>query len=150
VRLHREVSGDGPPVLLVRAAVADSQMWEPLAGHLVAAGHRAVACDPRGFGRSPRPTGRFSHAADLVELLDDLAIDRAAVVGASWGGKVTLELALRMWIDRPAGAPRPGAARRRAAGADRGRRTPAGARAPGRGRRRARAVPQPSRAGVTS
>jgi pimeloyl-ACP methyl ester carboxylesterase len=70
-------------------------MWEPLAERLVAAGHRVVACDLRGFGRSPLPPGRFSHAADLVELLDELGIDRAAVVGASWGGKVTLELALR-------------------------------------------------------
>jgi 3-oxoadipate enol-lactonase len=95
VRLHREERGDGPPVLLVHAGVADLRMWEPLAERLAAAGRRTVACDLRGFGRSELPPGRFSHAADLVELLDDLAIERIAVVGASWGGKVALELALR-------------------------------------------------------
>jgi 3-oxoadipate enol-lactonase len=95
VRLHREVRGQGPPVLLVHAGIADSRMWEPLAARLVAAGYRTVAPDLRGFGRSPLPPETFSPAADLVELLDDLGIDRAPVVGASFGGRVTLELALR-------------------------------------------------------
>jgi 3-oxoadipate enol-lactonase len=95
VRLHHDVRGDGPPVLLVHAGIADSRMWEPLAERLVATGRRVIACDLRGFGRTPLPQGRFSHAADLVELLDELGVERTAVVAASWGGKVTLELALR-------------------------------------------------------
>jgi 3-oxoadipate enol-lactonase len=95
VRRHHEVRGHGPPVLLVHAGIADSRMWDPLAARLVAAGRRIVACDLRGFGRTPLPEGRFSHAADLVELLDELGIERTAVVAPSWGGKVTLGLALR-------------------------------------------------------
>ena len=95
MRLHREVRGDGPPVLLVHAGIADSRMWEPLAERLVAAGRQAVACDLRGFGRSPLPPGPYAPSADLVELLDELGIERLPVVGASWGGLATLELALR-------------------------------------------------------
>jgi 3-oxoadipate enol-lactonase len=95
VTLHHEVRGDGPPVLLVHAGIADSRMWAPLAERLVAAGHRVVTCDLRGFGRTPLDPGVVSNAADLVALLDHLGIDRAAVVGASFGGRVALELSLR-------------------------------------------------------
>jgi len=93
--LHRTVDGDGPAVLLVHAGIADSRMWEPLAERLVAAGYRTVAPDLQGFGRTPLEPGIVSNAGDLVALLDELGIDRAAVVGASFGGRVALELALR-------------------------------------------------------
>jgi len=93
--LHHEVRGDGPVVLLIHAGIADSRMWGPLGDRLVAAGFRAVTCDLRGFGRTPIEPGVISNAADVVALLDELGIERAAVVGASFGGRVTLELALR-------------------------------------------------------
>jgi len=93
--LHHEVRGDGPAVLLLHAGIADSRMWEPLVAHLVDAGHRTIACDLRGFGRTPLEPGVVSNAGDVVALLDELAIDRATVVGASFGGRVALELALR-------------------------------------------------------
>jgi 3-oxoadipate enol-lactonase len=95
VTLHHDVRGDGPPVLLVHAGIADSRMWPPVAERLVAAGYRVVTCDLRGFGRTPLEAGLVSHAADLVALLDEVGIDRAAIVGASFGGLVTLDLALR-------------------------------------------------------
>jgi 3-oxoadipate enol-lactonase len=95
VTLHHEVRGDGPPLLLVHAGIADSRMWAPLADRLVGAGHRVITCDLRGFGQTPLEPGIVSHPADLVALLDELAIDRATVVGASFGGLVSLALALR-------------------------------------------------------
>jgi len=95
VTLHHEVRGDGPAVLLVHAGIADSRMWAPLAEHLVAAGYRVVTCDLPGFGRTPLAPGVVSPAADLLTLLDDLGVERAAVVGASFGGLVSLQLALR-------------------------------------------------------
>jgi 3-oxoadipate enol-lactonase len=93
--LHHVVAGEGPDVLLVHAGIADSRMWEPLAGRLAAAGYRAIAPDLRGFGQTPLTPGVVSNAGDLVALLDELGVARAAVVGASFGGRVTLELALR-------------------------------------------------------
>jgi 3-oxoadipate enol-lactonase len=95
VRLQREVRGDGPPLLLVHAGIADSRMWEPLAERLVTAGHRVVTCDLPGFGGTPLEPGLVSPAAELVELLDELGIERIAAVGASFGGRVAIELALR-------------------------------------------------------
>jgi pimeloyl-ACP methyl ester carboxylesterase len=93
--LHHAVRGAGADVLLVHAGIADSRMWEPLAERLVAAGYRVVTADLRGFGRTPLEPGVVSNAGDLVALLDELGIERAAVVGASFGGRVALELALR-------------------------------------------------------
>jgi 3-oxoadipate enol-lactonase len=92
--LHHAVRGDGPPALLVHAGIADSRMWAPVAERLAGA-HRVVTCDLRGFGRTPLPPRRVSNVADLVALLAALGIERAAVVGASFGGRVALELALR-------------------------------------------------------
>src|SRR5262245_51651603 len=92
--LHHEVRGDGPAVLLVHAGIADSRMWGPLADRLVAAGFRVVTADLRGFGRTPIEAGVFSNPADLIAVLDELGIARVAVVGASYGGRVSLELAI--------------------------------------------------------
>jgi 3-oxoadipate enol-lactonase len=93
--LHHAVRGDGPPVLFVHAGIADSRMWDGFAERLVAGGHRTIACDLRGFGRSPLTPGVVSNAADLLALLDHLGLERAAVVGASFGGLQALDLALR-------------------------------------------------------
>ena len=92
--LFHEQHGDGPAVLLVHAGVADSRMWAGIVPRLAEA-HRVIACDLRGFGRSPLEPGPYSHGSDLLELLDGLGVDRAAVVAASMGGQVALELALR-------------------------------------------------------
>jgi 3-oxoadipate enol-lactonase len=92
--LHHELQGDGPPVLLVHAGVADLRMWAGVAQRLSSA-HRVIVCDLRGFGRTPLPPGPVSHTGDLVSLLDDLGVAATAVGGASFGGEVALELALR-------------------------------------------------------
>jgi 3-oxoadipate enol-lactonase len=63
VTLHYAVRGDGPAVLLVHAGIADSRMWEPLAGRLVDAGYPVVTCDLRGFGGTPLERGDLDAAA---------------------------------------------------------------------------------------
>lgn len=83
---------DDHPLVLVHAGVADARMWEPIVPAL-AAGHRVVRFDMRGYGRSLSGRGPFAPAADLAGLLDALAVERAHVVGASFGGLVALELA---------------------------------------------------------
>ena len=92
--LHHELQGDGPPLLLVHAGVADLRMWAGVAQRLSSV-HRVIVCDLRGFGRTPLRDGRFSHADDLVSLLDDIGVALTAVGGASFGGAVALELAIR-------------------------------------------------------
>lgn len=77
-------------VLLLHAGIADSRMWQPQADALGAVGHRVLAPDLRGFGVRPLEPEPFSYARDVETLLDG----PAAVVGASLGGRVALELAL--------------------------------------------------------
>jgi pimeloyl-ACP methyl ester carboxylesterase len=84
--------GEGEALVLVHAGVADARMWEPLLPALTAS-HRVVRYDLRGAGRTRSQPGAYSNADDLAALLDALAIDRAHVVGASYGGQVALEFA---------------------------------------------------------
>lgn len=92
--LHVEAAGSGPGVLLLHAGIADSRMWDGQFAALVAAGYRAVRYDLRGFGASDFPPGPFSNPDDAVAVLDAAGIDRAAVVGASFGGLIAVDLAL--------------------------------------------------------
>ena len=87
-----EGDGTGAPLVLVHAGVADARMWEPIVPAL-AASHRVVRLDMRGFGRTRSARGTFSPSGDLAALLGALGIERAHVVGASFGGLVALELA---------------------------------------------------------
>jgi 3-oxoadipate enol-lactonase len=93
VTIAHDVHGDGPAVLLVHEGVADRRMWRGQVP-VLARDHRVVAVDLRGFGETPLSSGPFSHAEDLREVLDELGIERATVVGGSFGAKVALELAV--------------------------------------------------------
>ncbi len=85
-------AGPRPAVLLLHAGVCDRRMWRPQTEAL-APTHRVIAPDLPGFGDSPLEPGEFSTATELVDLLDKLGIEQTAVVGASYGGRVALELA---------------------------------------------------------
>ena len=91
--LAHDVDGDGPVVLLLHAGVADRRMWEPIVAPLRHA-FRVVRADLRGYGDSPLPGGEYADADDVAALLDSLDVRDAAVVGASFGGRVALELAV--------------------------------------------------------
>jgi len=88
-----ETHGDGPVVLLVHEGVADRRMWRGQAP-VLARHHRVVAVDLRGFGETPHASGPFSNVDDLREVLDELGIERATVVGGSYGAKVALGFAV--------------------------------------------------------
>jgi pimeloyl-ACP methyl ester carboxylesterase len=85
--------GDGPPLVLIHAGVADARMWEQLLPALTPS-HRVVRYDMRGFGQTRSPRGSFSPAGDLAALLDTLGIARAHIAGASLGGLIALEFAV--------------------------------------------------------
>ena len=68
-------------------------MWDPQ-WETYSRAHRVVRYDQRGFGRSPIGPGRFSHARDLVELIEQQALESVSLVGVSMGGRVALEVAL--------------------------------------------------------
>ncbi|TXS11100.1 alpha/beta hydrolase [Streptomyces sp. adm13(2018)] len=93
--LSHDLAGQGPStVLLLHSGVCDRRMWDGQVPVLAAAGHRVARCDLRGFGDTPVDAAHV-HADDVRDLLDHLGTERAAVVGASFGGTVALELAVR-------------------------------------------------------
>jgi len=88
-----ETHGDGPAVLLVHEGVADRRMWRGQVP-VLARDHRVVTVDLRGFGETSNASGPFSNVDDLREVLDELGIERATVVGGSYGAKVALGFAV--------------------------------------------------------
>jgi 3-oxoadipate enol-lactonase len=93
-RVAFERTGEGPAVVLIHAGIADRRMWEPQWTSLADA-FALVRLDLRGFGDSPFSGGEtVCHGADVVAVLDAAGIERAALVGASLGGRIALEVAV--------------------------------------------------------
>ena len=92
--LHHTVTGSGPAVVLIHAGVADGRMWDATRDGLSDA-WTVVVPDLRGFGDSPVPPADavWTNSGDVLDLLDHLGIAEAAVVGASYGGGVAIEVA---------------------------------------------------------
>ena len=92
-RLSYEVCGEGEPLVLVHAGIADRRMWD---GQMqaFASDFRTVRYDMRGFGETAMAEGPFSHHEDMRGLLDSLGIERAHLVGCSMGGGAALDFAL--------------------------------------------------------
>lgn len=91
-------AGEGPAVLLLHGFPDSWHLWRHQVPALVAAGHRVIAPDLRGFGESDRPDGvdQYSLAhvvTDVVGILDAAGEGRVAVVGHDWGAAVAWALA---------------------------------------------------------
>jgi len=88
--------GSGPAVLLIHGASSNAEdMRVALSGHLD--GYRAIYIDRPGLGWSERPDGRWTpqrEAALIRDLMTALDIEDPVVVGHSWGGAVTMRLAI--------------------------------------------------------
>lgn len=99
VRLHYIERGQGEPLLLLHGNGAMIEDWEA-SGLLdeLAATHRVIAFDRPGFGHSERPRTTLwtpsPQAALIASAMRMLGMERALVVGHSWGTLVTLALAL--------------------------------------------------------
>ncbi|MFF4402261.1 alpha/beta fold hydrolase [Streptomyces sp. NPDC001480] len=98
-RLHLVEQGTGPLVLLVHGFPESWYSWRRQLPALAAAGHRAVAIDVRGYGRSSKPAATDAYRMlDLVE--DNVAVVRAlgqenaVVVGHDWGANIAAASAL--------------------------------------------------------
>ncbi len=99
VRLGYEVFGDGPTTVLLLPTwtIIHSRFWKMQVPYL-ARYYRVVTYDGPGNGRSDRVTdpARFtpeSYAADALAILDEVAVERAVVVGLSMGGQYGVMLA---------------------------------------------------------
>ena len=90
--LHYEVAGEGPPVVLVHEGIADSRMWEPQWTSFPPAPSDGPLRHARLRRVPDRASGSFSHARDLVGLIESLELAPAALVGVSLGGAVALDV----------------------------------------------------------
>lgn len=107
VTLSGEEAGQGPAVVLLHGLTATRRYVVMGSKALERGGHRVVAYDARGHGRSsgaPEP-GAYAYgdlAGDLLAVLDDRGIDRAVLAGASMGAHTIVRFALDH-LDRVAG-----------------------------------------------
>jgi len=89
IKLYYEDYGTGDPVILIHGWPLSAQMWEYQTQVLVEAGHRVIAYDRRGFGRSDKPWGGYDYdtlAKDLNDLITGLDLKNVTIVGFSMGG----------------------------------------------------------------
>jgi 3-oxoadipate enol-lactonase len=92
-RLHYEVAGEGPALLLLHAGVGDSRMWDDQFG-VFAQHYNVIRYDLRGWGKSVVSPGVFSYHGDIAGLLNFLNIEKAYVIGLSFGGRVAIDFTL--------------------------------------------------------
>ncbi|HEU4769234.1 MAG TPA: alpha/beta hydrolase [Pyrinomonadaceae bacterium] len=99
-RVHYQEAGHpaAPPLVLIHGFASSTLVWSKVFLSLAAAGFRVIAIDMLGFGYSGKPrNGEYTiggQAKVLVGLLDELGIERATLVGSSYGGAVAATCAL--------------------------------------------------------
>jgi pimeloyl-ACP methyl ester carboxylesterase len=88
-------AGEGPVLLLLHGIAGSSETWVP-AMRLLQRDYTVLAPDFLGHGSSAKPPGDYSlgnHAAGIRDFLDILGVDRATLIGQSYGGGVAMQFA---------------------------------------------------------
>lgn len=102
LKVHYEVVGKGHPVLLLHGWGGSSKSMAPVQSFLSDA-HEVISLDLPGFGESTEPSSpwtSFDYAAVVADLLKSLGLDRVAIIGHSFGGKIAIHLALMGYAHR--------------------------------------------------
>jgi len=89
IDLYYEDHGTGKPVVLIHGYPLSGASWEKQTAVLLAAGHRVITYDRRGFGKSSQPTVGYNNdtfADDLRKVVTALDLRDFALVGFSMGG----------------------------------------------------------------
>jgi pimeloyl-ACP methyl ester carboxylesterase len=109
IAYHETGPANGPPVFLMHGFPYDIHSYAEVAPMLAAAGCRVVVPYLRGFGptrflseATPRSGEQAALGADLLALMDALAIPRAVLAGYDWGGRAACVVAA-LWPERCAG-----------------------------------------------
>ena len=109
VAYHEAGPADGPPVFLMHGFPYDIHAYAEVAPILAAAGCRVIVPFLRGYGATrflhadtPRSGEQAALGADLLALMDALAIPRAVLAGYDWGGRACCIVAA-LWPERCAG-----------------------------------------------
>ena len=93
---HYLKSGDGPPVVLLHGGASDSQDWVETIKAL-SNSFTLYAPDLLGFGRNERKSGGYylyEFSDFVLEFMDAIGLEKPFLVGHSFGGRLSLEIAL--------------------------------------------------------
>ena len=96
-RIYYATYGAGAPVILLHGGLANGLYWGDQVPALVGAGYCAIVIDSRGHGRSSRDDRPYTYelmASDVVAVMDQLHLPKAAVVGWSDGAIIGLVMAM--------------------------------------------------------
>ena len=99
--------GQGRPVVLIHGWPLDGDMWSDQARFLAENGQRVIAYDRRGFGRSEQPWTGYGYdrlATDLANVLEQLDLREATLVGFSMGGGEVARYIAKFGVSRLSGA----------------------------------------------
>jgi haloalkane dehalogenase len=101
LRLHYLDEGTGHPILLFHGEPTWSYLYRKMVPPLVAAGHRCIAPDYFGFGRSDKPERQDwytydRHVESMMRLVEELDLRDATAVVQDWGGPIGLRVATEM------------------------------------------------------
>ena len=93
LNVHLFGPDDGRPVVALHGVTGHARRWAVLAEQLPEL--RLIAVDLRGHGHSPKtpPWGFEQHVDDVLAVLDDHGLDRAPIMGHSFGGAIALHVA---------------------------------------------------------
>ena len=92
-QLYYEVRGDGHPLVLIHAGVADRTMWDAQMEAFTER-YRVIRYDTRGYGKTTTEAVEFSNRQDLHDLLRHLGVDSSYVLGISRGSMIATDFAL--------------------------------------------------------
>jgi pimeloyl-ACP methyl ester carboxylesterase len=95
-RIWYTTYGSGPPTILLHGGLGHGGNWGYQVPALTSSGHRAIVIDSRGHGRSTRDQRPYTYelmASDVLAVMDQLHVERAAFVGWSDGACTALILA---------------------------------------------------------
>lgn len=92
-RVYFEAAGDGHPLVLIHAGIADCRMWNEQF-KVFSQTYRVIRYDTRGFGKSKTEDVEFSNRQDLFDLLAHLDVEKAYILGASRAGGIALDFTL--------------------------------------------------------
>jgi len=92
-KLYYEECGTGATVVLIHDGIAHSVVWDAVWPAFCARFH-TIRYDRRGYGKSPAAAAWYYETDDLATLLHRLKVTRAAIVGSSHGGELSIDFTL--------------------------------------------------------
>lgn len=95
LKLYHKIYGQGPPVLILHGLFGSGDNWRTITRFLEDQ-YTCIVVDLRNHGRSPHDKlmDLLAMSADVLELIDDLRLEKVALIGHSMGGKVAMYTAL--------------------------------------------------------